>query len=471
MSGRKQRTSRPLLIAAVILCLACGIFFTRTSPGSGSLDDKKQPDMFVAENTDNLTPSSQDTVSADTPADGSSPEAQPTDTPVPQPTTAPVTDDTSASQASPEAASGIWTSSGSNWYFMVNGTALTGWLTDTDGKRYYFDANGVMQTGWLDDNGSRYYLNGDGVMQTRDTVIDGQLCHFSANGALEGDPVPVSDQTEAASLIYYMNPDPEKAKSAATAQAADTAVTAQDTADTIQDSASTQKQDAVQDTTQDTTQDTAAAQDTAAVQTPVPDKKVALTFDDGPSDYTARLLDCLEANNAKATFFLVGNMIDYYSDDVSRMEALGCELGNHSYDHTDLSTLSAEEISNEIGQTDQLLNNLVGHGAAVVRPPYGNVNDTVTSVIATPMILWTVDPEDWNEGEDVDRLVNAVLDNVTDGSIVLMHDIFSSSVDAAQILIPRLIQEGYELVTVHQLAQSNGITLQGGVVYNSLTAE
>ena len=104
--------------------------------------------------------------------------------------------------------------------------------------------------------------------------------------------------------------------------------------------------------------------------TPVPDKKIALTFDDGPSDYTARLLDCLEANNAKATFFLVGNMIDYYSEDVTRMEALGCELGNHSYDHTDLSTLSAEEVSNEIGQTDQLLNNLVGHGATVVPVSY-----------------------------------------------------------------------------------------------------
>ena len=85
------------------------------------------------------------------------------------------------------------------------------------------------------------------------------------------------------------------------------------------------------------------------------------------------------------------------------------------------------------------------------------------------MILWTVDPEDWDEGEDVDRLVNAVLDNITDGSIVLMHDIFSSSVDAAEILIPRLIQDGYELVTVHQLAESKGITLQGGVLYNSLT--
>lgn len=470
MSGRKQRTNRPLLIAAVILCLVCGVLLTRTSPGSGSLDDKKQPDMFVAENTDTLTPPAQDTVSGDTAEVTQSPEVQSTDTPIPEPTTVPA-DDTSTSQVSPEAASGVWTSSGSNWYFMVNGAALTGWLTDTDGKRYYFDANGVMQTGWLDDNGNRYYLNGDGVMQTGDTVVDGQLCHFTSEGVLDGEPVPASEQTEASPLLYYINPAPEKSDTASdSTAAADTSVDTSADAAAPDTQAASEDQAAVQDTTQDAANDQAGSQDTPVpTQTPVPDKKVALTFDDGPSDYTARLLDCLEANNAKATFFLVGNMIDYYSDDVTRMEALGCELGNHSYDHTDLSTLSAEGVSNEIGQTDQLLNNLVGHGATVVRPPYGNVNDTVTSVIATPMILWTVDPEDWNEGEDVDRLVNAVLDNVTDGSIVLMHDIFSSSVDAAEILIPRLIQEGYELVTVHQLAESNGITLQGGVLYNSLS--
>ena len=446
MSGRKQRTNRPLLITAVILCLVCGILLTRTSPGSGSMDDKKQPDMFVAENTDTLTPSAQDTVSGDTPE-------------VTQPP-----DDASASQVSPEAASGVWTSSGSNWYFMVNGAALTGWLTDTDNKRYYFDSNGVMQTGWLDDNGNRYYLNGDGVMQTGDVIVDGQLCHFSSDGVMNGNPSPVSDQTESSPLLYYINPNPEKADTSSDADSAATGANSDQvsTPDAATDTAAPVAQNStdVQTIPQDTPVPT---------PTPVPDKKIALTFDDGPSDYTARLLDCLEANNAKATFFLVGNMIDYYSEDVTRMEALGCELGNHSYDHTDLSTLSAEEVSNEIGQTDQLLNNLVGHGATVVRPPYGNVNDTVTSVIATPMILWTVDPEDWDEGEDVDRLVNAVLDNITDGSIVLMHDIFSSSVDAAEILIPRLIQDGYELVTVHQLAESKGITLQGGVLYSSLT--
>ena len=301
-------------------------------------------------------------------------------------------------------------------------------------------------------------------MQTGDVIVDGQLCHFSSDGVMNGNPSPVSDQTESSPLLYYINPNPEKADASSDAAPAATG------ANSDQVSTPDAATDAAAPVAQNSTDVQTIPQDTPVpTPTPVPDKKIALTFDDGPSDYTARLLDCLEANNAKATFFLVGNMIDYYSEDVTRMEALGCELGNHSYDHTDLSTLSAEEVSNEIGQTDQLLNNLVGHGATVVRPPYGNVNDTVTSVIATPMILWTVDPEDWDEGEDVDRLVNAVLDNITDGSIVLMHDIFSSSVDAAEILIPRLIQDGYELVTVHQLAESKGITLQGGVLYSSLT--
>ena len=193
-------------------------------------------------------------------------------------------------------------------------------------------------------------------------------------------------------------------------------------------------------------------------------KSVALTFDDGPSSFTDRLLDCLEENNAKATFFMVGTEIASFPDEVKRMKKLGCELGNHTYDHKDLATLSSDEISSEIARVDEQLVNLTGEGASVVRPPYGSVNDTVKSTVGTPMILWSIDTLDWKT-QDVESTVEEVMNNVKDGSIILMHDIFSTSVDAAEILIPQLIEEGYQLVTVHELASLHQTELSTGVTY------
>ena len=196
-------------------------------------------------------------------------------------------------------------------------------------------------------------------------------------------------------------------------------------------------------------------------------KYIALTFDDGPSSFTDRLLDCLEANNAKATFFMVGKEIEYFSDQVKRMETLGCELGNHTYSHTDLATLAPEDMSAEIAGVDELLTELTGHGATVVRPPYGSVNSSVKETVGTPMILWSIDTLDW-ESQDPQKIVDTTLSQVEDGSIILMHDIFSTTVDAAEILIPQLKKQGYEMVTVHELAKRNGIQLGTGTTYSDL---
>ena len=148
---------------------------------------------------------------------------------------------------------------------------------------------------------------------------------------------------------------------------------------------------------------------------------------------------------------MVGTEIAKFSGRSKTHEKLGCELGNHTYDHKDLATLSSDEISSEIARVDEQLVNLTGEGASVVRPPYGSVNDTVKSTVGTPMILWSIDTLDWKT-QDVESTVEEVMNNVKDGSIILMHDIFSTSVDAAEILIPQLIEEGYQLVTVHELA-------------------
>ena len=193
---------------------------------------------------------------------------------------------------------------------------------------------------------------------------------------------------------------------------------------------------------------------------------IALTFDDGPSDFTDRLLDCLEANNVKATFFLAGQEVEYFQKPVKRMEELGCEIGNHSYDHPDLTTLSTDDAASQLSRTDQLIQDLTGHIATVVRPPYGSYNDTVAETAARPLILWSVDTLDW-ETQNADSTVQNVMDNASDGQIILMHDIFKESVDAAEIFIPQLLQEGYQLVTVSELAAAKGITLENGTAYGS----
>lgn len=167
---------------------------------------------------------------------------------------------------------------------------------------------------------------------------------------------------------------------------------------------------------------------------------------------------------------MVGQEIANFPDTVKRMDALGCELGNHTYSHVDLTTLkNAEEISGEVGGTDQALLKLVDKGASVLRPPYGSINDKVTASVGTPMILWSIDTLDWKT-QDPQQTVDTVLSQVEDGSIILMHDIFETSALAAETLIPRLIQEGYELLTIHDLAASKGITLKTGIAYGALNS-
>ena len=152
MPGRKQRTNKILVLIAVLLCLGCGIMVTQSSANPSPIDSKQIPDMFVAKNVDDSTIQSEGIVAENTEADDPqvpADEPEPTETPTPAPTPTPVPEVTQA-EASPEAAQGVWTSSGSNWCFLVNGTPYTGWLTDTDGKRYYLNSEGLMHTGWLE---------------------------------------------------------------------------------------------------------------------------------------------------------------------------------------------------------------------------------------------------------------------------------------------------------------------------------
>ena len=471
MPGHKPRTNKGLMTAAVLMCLACGVSFTQSSASRSPIADSQTPDMFVAGNTDDSQIQSGGAAAENTDADGeiTPEEVTPTDTPAdtPSPDTSSETEVTDTSfEASPEASQGVWTPVDSNWYFMVNGEGYKGWLTDTDGHRYYFNDKGVMQTGWLELDGSRYYLNADGVLQTGDVTIDGEVYHFGADGAQQGDPTAADDSSDKG-LVFYMNTGSADSTSSAdsqTASAADSTSAAGADVSSAEDSDT--QETSVSDGDGASTGAAVSPEPTASEPTVTPEPKgmMALTFDDGPSDFTDRLLDCLEANNVKATFFLTGQEVEYFQEPVKRMEELGCEIGNHSYDHPDLTTLSADDVTSQLSRTDQLIQDLTGHIATVVRPPYGSYNDTVAGIAARPLIMWSVDTLDW-ETQNVDSTVQNVMDNAADGQIILMHDIFKESVDAAEVFIPQLIQEGYQLVTVSELAAAKGITLENGVSY------
>lgn len=194
---------------------------------------------------------------------------------------------------------------------------------------------------------------------------------------------------------------------------------------------------------------------------------VALTFDDGPGQYTDKLLDCLEENGAKATFYMLGQNVEQYPDIVKRMHDLGMELSNHTYDHKDLAKLTQSQITEEIEKTSSLIQDAAGVLPDTLRPPGGSYNDTVQKLAGMPIVKWSIDTKDWKTKSE-DQTYQCVMDNVEDGSIVLMHDIHEWSVDAAIRLIPDLIEEGYKLVTVQELAQAKGITLEDGQVYEFL---
>ena len=191
---------------------------------------------------------------------------------------------------------------------------------------------------------------------------------------------------------------------------------------------------------------------------------IALTFDDGPGPYTEKLLDCLEENNAKATFYVLGQNVENYPDIVKRMKDLGMELANHTYDHKDLTKLTKDQISEEIDKTSSLIQNAAGEMPDTLRPPGGSYNNQVQDLAEMPIVKWSIDTKDWKTKSE-DQTYQCVMDNAQDGSVVLMHDIHEWSVDAAIRMIPDLLAEGYKLVTVQELAEAKGITLEDGQVY------
>ena len=188
--------------------------------------------------------------------------------------------------------------------------------------------------------------------------------------------------------------------------------------------------------------------------------RIAFTFDDGPGEYTDQLLDCLEQNNAHATFFMLGQNVENWQSEVQRMVDIGCEIGSHSWDHLNLYDLDMDAVAKEFSDTDAALEKACGQKASVARAPYGNWSDDIIATVQKPFFTWSLDSLDWSY-KDVDKDYNEIMNgDLTDGSIILMHDIHEPSVQAAIKMIPELVAKGYKLMTVSELAAAKNVTLQ-----------
>ncbi len=196
-------------------------------------------------------------------------------------------------------------------------------------------------------------------------------------------------------------------------------------------------------------------------------KYVALTFDDGPSPRcTPRLLDGLSALGARATFFVVGCQTVKDPDIVQRIAAEGHQVGNHSYDHAALNTLTAAQALADLEKNDALLRELLGEGDYWVRPPYGLLPEEEAAQLSVPLVNWSVDTEDWRT-KDCAKILDVIYRCTGDGDIVLLHDRYQNTVDAVLAAVEHLQQQGYVFVTVAELLELKGIAPEPGATYRS----
>lgn len=300
------------------------------------------------------------------------------------------------------------TSKGKTYYFNEEQKKVTGWQNiGTD--KYYFDKNGVMQNnGWKKEKDATYYLQEDGTILTGWLAYEDEKYYFDADGKM------VTGKQQIGSKKCEFAKDGKL--------------------ESMEDSLDPNK------------------------------PMVALTFDDGPGKRTEELLDVLEQNGAHATFFMVGPNVKRYPETVKRIYETGNELGNHSTNHPQLTKLSPEKIQKEMNETNEAVKKASGVKPTVMRPPYGAINDKVKANVGLPMIMWSIDTLDWKT-KNVEAIKNVTYKNVKDGDVILLHDIHNKSVDAAKEMIPELIAKGYQLVTISEMAEARGVTLEKGGRY------
>ena len=180
-------------------------------------------------------------------------------------------------------------------------------------------------------------------------------------------------------------------------------------------------------------------------------KQIAITFDDGPNpNYTQKLLEGLKKRGVKATFFVLGEEVEQYPDILEEIYEDGHLIGVHSYEHVNFGQIGDEAAIEQIEKTQEAIYEVTGEYAGYIRPPYGCWKKELDTKVPMIEVLWDVDPLDWAT-TDADTVVQRILENTEEGSIILLHDASQSSVQAALTVIDVLTKQGYEFVTVEEL--------------------
>lgn len=193
-------------------------------------------------------------------------------------------------------------------------------------------------------------------------------------------------------------------------------------------------------------------------------KMIALTFDDGPNYNTSKIIDVLNKYDIKATFFVLGSRAINNKDILKKMVDSGMEIGNHTYNHLLLTKYDENKIRSEIEDTSEVIYSATKKRPKLLRPSYGSVNNKIKKVANMPIIIWDIDTLDWKY-HNSKRITSRVVNKVRDGDIILMHDIYSASLNALSNIIPILQDNGYEFVTIDELFYYKGISLENGKVY------
>ena len=306
---------------------------------------------------------------------------------------------------------------GNKYYFGKNGNAYTG-LKKINNNYFCFSQTGKMQTGWKKISGRKYYFSEkSGKAYTGKKKVKDSYYYFASNGKME-----TGWKTIEKKQFYF-----------------------------------SQKSGKMVTGKQNISHYLCKFNEKGVLERKIDKNKkmVALTYDDGPSIYTPKLLDTLEKYDAVATFFVVGSRVSQYSGTIKREFNLGCEIGNHTYDHKTITRISSSELKKQISKTNAAVKKVTGGNPVVMRPPGGGINSTSKSNLGMPAIIWSVDTLDWKTRSS-SQTTSAVLNHVHDGDIILMHDLHSAACDAAATIVPTLIDRGYQLVTVSELAECRG---------------
>ncbi len=202
----------------------------------------------------------------------------------------------------------------------------------------------------------------------------------------------------------------------------------------------------------------------------VGEKAIALTFDDGPSGYTEKLLDGLSEYDAKVTFFVIGSKAEKNPETVQRAFDEGHLIGNHTYTHPRLTLKSVDGAKEEITQCFDVIKNITGVKPFFVRAPYGDVSAYQLKKLNTFFISWSANIYDWDEDSE-DEIYERIMKKADDGEIILLHDTNEATVNAVLRAIPELQEQGYEFVRVDDLLTRNGDKLAKGIPYRKCEFE